>query len=163
MTALRTAAYDQAAQIRDALRCGRSGCLCRGGQVHCPAHADRRPSFTVSVKGDRLLVHCFSGCSQQAVLEALRERGLWARAGTKPLQSAKVPKRVPSGHARCPDCGHYMWWPTADHPGAWWCEDCARFVLKGDARIEYYEFPPVPNDLDRRNLRPAKPWRGGVQ
>jgi hypothetical protein len=66
-------------EVRAALRCGRSGCPCRGGAtVHCPAHDDGRPSLTVNVGRDgRLLVHCQTGCTQRAVIDALRERGLW--------------------------------------------------------------------------------------
>lgn len=44
----------------------------------CPAHDDRSPSLSIAQASDgKLLVHCFSGCSQDAVVEALRARGLW--------------------------------------------------------------------------------------
>ena len=39
---------------------------------HCPAHDDENPSFSISTgTEDQVLVHCFSGCSQEAVLGAL--------------------------------------------------------------------------------------------
>lgn len=45
----------------------------------CPAHDDRNPSLSVAVAHDgRVLVYCHAGCSQEAVIEALRLRGLWA-------------------------------------------------------------------------------------
>jgi hypothetical protein len=52
--------------------------------ARCPAHDDRNPSLSVSVKDGRVLVHCFAGCHPDAVLEAvgltwkdLRESGPW--------------------------------------------------------------------------------------
>jgi hypothetical protein len=60
------------------LRCGRPRCPCAGARIrHCPAHQDRRPSLTVDMVGDRLLVHCHAGCTQAEVIAALRARGLW--------------------------------------------------------------------------------------
>ena len=74
-----------AVRIRAALACGRFGCSCTrpSGNTHCPAHNDREPSFSVNVKAGVLLVHCLAGCPQEAVIDALRERGLWPqmRAG----------------------------------------------------------------------------------
>jgi hypothetical protein len=38
----------------------------------CPAHADKSPSLSIRVlEGERILVHCFSGCEVHAVLEAV--------------------------------------------------------------------------------------------
>lgn len=39
-----------AKRIREALRCGRLGCDCKGtrGNVHCPAHEDKSPSLSVT-------------------------------------------------------------------------------------------------------------------
>ncbi|MCZ6718345.1 MAG: AAA family ATPase, partial [Gammaproteobacteria bacterium] len=54
----------------------------------CPAHDDKNPSLSVSNGSDeRVLVHCHAGCPQEAVIAALRDRGLWssgADAMTKP-------------------------------------------------------------------------------
>lgn len=47
------------------------------GTACCPAHADSKPSMSISERDGRLLVHCFAGCPQEAVLEALKARGLW--------------------------------------------------------------------------------------
>jgi hypothetical protein len=80
--------------LRQALRCGRAGCPCarRRGPAHCPVHNDARPSLSVGERGGRLLVRCHAGCGQAAVLEALRERGLWPErtphAGAQPRRSA---------------------------------------------------------------------------
>jgi len=45
--------------------------------ARCPAHDDRNPSLSISQSDGRVLVHCHAGCSQQAVIEALRRKGLW--------------------------------------------------------------------------------------
>jgi len=48
------------------------------GTAGCPAHDDANPSLSIS-PGDtrRVVVHCHAGCSQEKVIGALRERGLW--------------------------------------------------------------------------------------
>ncbi|MGE5568911.1 MAG: CHC2 zinc finger domain-containing protein, partial [Rhodospirillales bacterium] len=63
-----------AADIAHALRGRRSGA---GWMARCPAHDDRSPSLAIHERDGRVLVHCFAGCGQEAVIEALRERGLW--------------------------------------------------------------------------------------
>jgi hypothetical protein len=37
----------------------------------CPAHPDRNPSLSVREQNNRILVHCFSGCSVDEVCAAL--------------------------------------------------------------------------------------------
>lgn len=48
--------------------------------ARCPAHDDRSPSLSIreSTQG-KVLVHCFSGCPNEAVIDALRSMGLWQR------------------------------------------------------------------------------------
>ena len=43
----------------------------------CPAHDDRNPSLSITQTRDKVLVHCFAGCEQRDVLQALTELGLW--------------------------------------------------------------------------------------
>ncbi len=78
-----------AEEIRLALRCGRRGCECARprGPVHCPAHDDAHPSLSVDERDGRLLVHCFAGCQQEDVIEALRARGLWGGRPPAPALS----------------------------------------------------------------------------
>lgn len=45
--------------------------------ARCPAHQDRKPSLEITDAGDKVLVRCWSGCTQQAVISALRSQGLW--------------------------------------------------------------------------------------
>lgn len=49
-----------------------------GWVVCCPAHEDRNPSLSLRDSPDgQVLVHCHAGCSQAAVIAALRGLGLW--------------------------------------------------------------------------------------
>ena len=67
-----------AVELRRSLACGQPRCECARGKVHCPAHDDTKPSLAVSDgKDGKVLVRCWAGCSQEAVLAALTERGLW--------------------------------------------------------------------------------------
>lgn len=50
-----------------------------GGYIcHCPAHDDKNPSLSVD-DGDngRPLIKCWSGCTQESVIAALKARGAW--------------------------------------------------------------------------------------
>lgn len=53
-------------------RRSKAGWVCK-----CPAHDDRSPSLSLRDDNGRVLVYCFSGCSQVDVIAALRARGLW--------------------------------------------------------------------------------------
>ena len=81
-----SSSHNTAEAILAGLACGRSGCPCvaserRGhGLTHCPAHEDSGPSLNVSQDRGYVLVHCFARCEQDAVIEALREHGLWQSA-----------------------------------------------------------------------------------
>jgi putative DNA primase/helicase len=50
------------------LRPRRSG---DGFMMHCPAHDDRDPSFSVHQRGDKVLIHCHAGCDPQAIISSL--------------------------------------------------------------------------------------------
>ena len=74
----------------------------RGWVARCPAHADRNPSLSVGVGADgRVLLHCFSGCTLDAIVAALgleakdlfpedHDRWRWTRAPKLP-----APRREP--------------------------------------------------------------------
>ena len=48
---------------------------CRSGWMACcPAHEDRSPSLSIKVIYDRVLLHCFAGCSLIAICGALSIR-----------------------------------------------------------------------------------------
>ena len=48
------------------------------GSARCPAHDDRNASLSISEgKDGKWLAHCHAGCAQDAVIDKLRELGLW--------------------------------------------------------------------------------------
>src|SRR5208337_4488641 len=61
----------------------------------CPCHDDRRASLSIREEYGKLLLHCFAGCSFEAIIAALDGRP-WHRApgpsrenGRPPLNDAK--------------------------------------------------------------------------
>lgn len=84
--------------IQASLSCGRPHCECgrlRGDSLttHCPAHDDGRTSLSVTGNGGRLLVKCHAGCSQEAVIDALKSRDLWPKAERTPVPEAQPSRR----------------------------------------------------------------------
>jgi hypothetical protein len=77
-----------ARQIANALPKGRkSG---SGYVACCPAHEDKTPSLSLRDADDgTVLVYCFVGCSQRAVIDALRQRGLWPERERRWLSPAE--------------------------------------------------------------------------
>ncbi len=167
--------HPDAATLCRTLNCERTGCACQGaarrgaGLVHCPAHADERPSLSVRSANGRVLFHCQAGCDQEAVLEALREKGLWSDAPTHgvglTLSELARAKRLPEEflgalgvregvhgvHRRpCVDI-HYL-----DAAG----EECAvqkRIALQGELRFLWRRGDrPIPYGLWRVNSAPPE-------
>ena len=64
-----------AEQISNAL----DGRRVRDGEykARCCAHDDKSPSLSISQAAEKVLLKCWSGCSQGEVISALRSRGLW--------------------------------------------------------------------------------------
>ncbi len=46
------------------------------GMCRCPAHNDRTPSLSVTIGARAVLFHCFAGCTNEAVLDALAMNGI---------------------------------------------------------------------------------------
>lgn len=64
------------AQIAAALgRATREG---KGWRCLCPAHNDHTPSLSIIENDGKILLTCRAGCTQAAVIEALKGRGLWS-------------------------------------------------------------------------------------
>ena len=83
-----------AASIAHALGARRIG---SGWSARCPCHCDRSPSLSIGLSREgAVLVHCFSGCSQARVIDALRARGLWPQR--RETQSGPGPKPVTAPH-----------------------------------------------------------------
>jgi hypothetical protein len=94
--------------------------------ARCPAHPDRNPSLSITLRDGRVLVHCFAGCHPDAVLGAvgltwrdLRESDPWTWTWRTPLlrsPRSREPEREdpsPEDRKRWED-----WWKTgiAGHP-----------------------------------------------
>ena len=54
----------------------------------CPAHDDTNPSLSITEHEGKVLFKCFAGCSQEAVIAALKSQGLW------PPPSAERPRKT---------------------------------------------------------------------
>ena len=39
--------------------------------ARCPAHDDKSPSLSIRDAGQKILIHCFAGCSVESVLDAM--------------------------------------------------------------------------------------------
>ena len=77
--------------IADALSCqnGLCGCHHRSGNgkinTHCPAHDDQHPSLSLEESREgKVLFYCQAGCSQEAVIAALQQKGLWPHRDNNP-------------------------------------------------------------------------------
>lgn len=58
----------------DALLGALQGVRSRGPEqyaAHCPAHADKTPSLSITVRGEKILLHCWAGCSARAIVSAV--------------------------------------------------------------------------------------------
>jgi 5S rRNA maturation endonuclease (ribonuclease M5) len=98
--------------------------------IHCPAdgHQDKTPSCNVKNTGDKILVHCFAGCSQDAVISALKSRNLW-------------PEKVNGSNPTRPPGILPIWTPRgskiAKHLTAWWeYKDQAGEIIGYTARYD---------------------------
>ena len=59
----------------------------------CPAHRDDSPSLSITEEGGKVLVHCFGGCSQEAVIEALKAMGVWPEQERPRVYTEAPPQR----------------------------------------------------------------------
>ena len=91
--------------VRRALCCSRPGCECQRlrRNRHCPVsrhgrgRGDVNPSLSVTSNEGDVLVHCHGGCSQEAVIDALRERELWPRG----MGGSSYPPNTPATLQPC--------------------------------------------------------------
>jgi len=79
--------------------------------ARCPAHQDKSPSLSIREQGGRTLIHCFSGCDQEAVIDALRELGLWPRR-----ERTDGSPRGPRDPDRSADLERAVYWRMAAQP-----------------------------------------------
>lgn len=49
------------------------------GKAICPAHRDKRPSLSITPGREAVLFHCFAGCTQSEIMDALTANGGYIR------------------------------------------------------------------------------------
>ena len=99
------------------------------GKGRCPAHDDKNPSLQVTEGSNgKPLFKCFAGCTQQDVLEALRQRGLWS--GGAPISGQFLRKNRNDGK------------PTRDVSDGYWRFRNAIAVIRAAAGAKAEEGPP---------------------
>ena len=79
-------------EIIEALKCGKPSCVCAKGKLlHCVAHNDANPSLSVTESNGKALFKCHAGCTQEALIAALKERGMWGTTENTPtpIRSAR--------------------------------------------------------------------------
>lgn len=62
----------------------------KGSNARCPAHPDKVGSLSVGEMNGKTLLKCHAGCSQGAVIDALRARGIWPPLETIGLTVAQL-------------------------------------------------------------------------
>lgn len=91
------------------------------GVACCPAHDDKNPSLSVSQTAGRVLVRCHGGCAQDAVLAALRARGLWEGDGPAheptPAERALWERQAREAEARRVESARRLWGATVPAAG----------------------------------------------
>jgi putative DNA primase/helicase len=143
------AALMNAAEIANALKARSAGR--HQWMARCPGHPDRNPSLSISVGQDgRTLVHCFAGCSQEDVIEALRARGLWANGEASHDRLITPSRREPDDASRIAYA--FTVWNSAFDPRGTIAEDylaSRKLVL-----------PPPELCSTVLRFHPACPWEG---
>jgi AAA domain len=73
----------------------------RGGNARCPAHEDKHASLSISAgAGGKVLLKCHAGCTQSAVIEALRARGIWPQPNGLTVAELAAAKGLPESLLR---------------------------------------------------------------
>lgn len=104
-----------AAQIARAL--GGSPKHPAGFTACCPAHDDHNPSLSIDDSDNGgVLVKCWAGCTQDAVISALKARGLWDSKGKQDTAPQVKPKVVGRYYYR-DQTGTILYWKERLEPG----------------------------------------------
>ena len=121
-----------------------------GAVVRCPAHADGRPSLSVSDGSDRLLLKCFAGCTSEDICGAM-EIGLAdlfyeQREGRQGAPVAQQPRRLVATYDYADERGTVLYRKLRFEPktfgwerreGDRWCGGL------GDVRRVPYHLPDI--------------------
>lgn len=91
-------------EIARALGRGKEKKVADGWVTTCPAHDDGKASLSIRAPHGKILFKCHAGCSQQAVMEALINEGLWEKR--KAHETWKPMRPVPKDVKRPGDVKH---------------------------------------------------------
>ncbi|MGX7927243.1 DUF7146 domain-containing protein [Tsuneonella sp. HG094] len=110
--------------------------------ARCPAHDDRTPSLGVTLGRHAILFHCFAGCDQASVIQALRREGMAPAS----LFSVPVAERHESANsARAPSRGALRIWSNASSlpgsPAKGYLE--ARGITASSSALRYHARAPL--------------------
>jgi len=73
----------------------------RGANAKCPAHDDTHASLSISEgRNGTPLLKCHAGCSQESVIAALRDRGIWPQPGGLTVADLARAKGLPEALLR---------------------------------------------------------------
>lgn len=64
------------------------------GKCHCPAHDDKSASLSVTFSDDKILFHCFAGCSQMSVFNAVLALNLFPARARRSRSKRAVSKQA---------------------------------------------------------------------
>lgn len=118
--------------------------------VLCPAHADRNPSLAIKDEHGQVLVHCHAGCSQDAVIDQLKAKGLWESVKAWPeLVAAEAPLNG-NGHGQHSN-GHSAVGSSGEIAATYdYRDECGQLLFQ-TVRYE-------PKDFRQRQPAPGGGW-----
>lgn len=128
----------------------------RSGMCRCPAHNDKSPSLDITERDGRVLVICRAGCTQEAVMEALAMRGLWAsepplrNGGERPLRNGQSLTKVPPRGGKTVNDS-----AAPEHPqlGKRWSPEAERIWSSAQ---------PITGSPVEKYLRSRSAWTGDI-
>lgn len=112
------------------------------GMARCPAHDDRTPSLGVTLGRHAILFHCFAGCDQASVIEALKREGMAPAS----LFAGRYAERCENAfEARAPSRGALRIWSDASSlpgsPAKAYLE--ARGITASSSALRYHARTPL--------------------
>lgn len=113
------------------------------GMCRCPAHDDADPSLSITERPDRVLVHCFAGCDQMAVIRALQSAGLWSERDEHGLPARRAPRlrepdpQMDADEMARRDAARQMWAAAGPMPGS------AAALYMWSRGLSLVKFPPT--------------------
>ena len=125
------------ARERNGRRCG------AGWMIRCVAdgHDDQDASLSIRQQGDKVLAHCFGGCTQDAVIAGLKRLGLWPEREQPvrtPAERGDWARRQRELERVLPDA---RYWRRAAIAMA------EEWLVNAKARL--FDPTPIPEDLSR--------------